>query len=199
MKKNRREIPSEFTCRKFEAGSAIFGFNEDATLVSYTLKKNRRVVVLSSEHNQSTVNTKTGKPDIILAYNHGKGGVDHLNQMCAAYTTRKRTERWPKCVFQHMVDVSAFNAFVLWREATGRQKTRRREFLKMLGAQLCGSGLDESGNILQLAVAVAPTPTSAPSTRLRCRNCKLNKTTQRCKMCANPLCINCSSYVCPDC
>ena len=82
-----------------------------------------------------------------MTYNSGKGGVDHLDQMCAAYTTRKRTNRWPKCVFQHMIDVSAYNAFILWKTATGNTASGRRQFLKMLGAELCGGELDAAGNI----------------------------------------------------
>jgi hypothetical protein len=48
VRKNRRELPPEFTAKKSEAGSSIFGFNADATLVSYAPKKNKRVVLVSS-------------------------------------------------------------------------------------------------------------------------------------------------------
>lgn len=197
MRKNRREIPEEFTASKSVAGSSLFGFNKDATLVSYSPKKNRRVVLISSEHSRPSIHAGSGKPDIILAYNQGKGGVDHLDQMCSAYTSRKRTSRWPKCVFQHMVDVSAFNAFVLWREATGNKKTKRRQFLKVLGAELCGSTVDEKGNIPLTETQVAPKAITGD--RLGCRKCESNKTIQRCQKCQNPLCITCASYNCHDC
>jgi len=105
IRKNRRELSKEFTAKKSEAGSSMFGFNEDATLVSYAPKKNKRVILISSEHVQGDIDAGTRKPDIILAYNKSKGGVDHLDQMCGAYTTRKRTTRWPKCVFQHMIGI----------------------------------------------------------------------------------------------
>ena len=117
MRQNRREIPKEFTDGKVEAGSSMFGYTKDATLVSYSPKKHRRVVLLSTEHSGPSVDLDTGKPEIVLKYNRGKGGVDHLDQMCGTYTSRKRTTRWPKCVFQHMLDVTAYNAFVLWGEA----------------------------------------------------------------------------------
>jgi len=123
-----------------------------------------------------------------------------LDQMCAAYTTRKHALRWPKCVFQHMVDVTAFKAFILWCEVMGRPNAKRRQFLKMLGAELCGSGVDEHGNIelkeAESSVALRPSVTGS---RQRCRQCRSNKTVQRCKKCGNPLCINCASYICPNC
>jgi hypothetical protein len=132
-----------------------------------------------------------------MTYNQGKGGVDHLDKMCGAYTTRKRTNRWPKVVFQHMIDVTAYNTFVLWCEMTGSMRTNRRQFLKMLGAELCGGELDKTGNIKLLTQPVAMAAT--PGGRLRCRQCIANKTVQRCKQCATPLCINCASYTCQNC
>ena len=201
MRKNRRELPREFTQVPRVAGSAVFGFNEHATLVSYTPKKNKTVVLLSSEHTQADVDQRTGKPDIILAYNGAKGGVDHLDQMCAAYTTRKRTTRWPKCVFQHMIDVSSYNAFILWLQATGKATANRRQFLKMLGCELCGGELDASGNIMakkKTGLSTAVT-LSTSGVRRRCRQCTSNKTVQCCKTCTKPLCIQCATYTCPDC
>ena len=196
MRMNHREIPSEFSERRSAAGSSLFGFTEDATMVSYSAKQNRRVVLISSEHTRGDIDPHTEKPEIILTYNHAKGGVDHLDQMCGAYTTRKRTQRWPKLVFQHMIDVSAYNAFVIWREITGRVHAKRREFLKMLGSQLCGSNLDEDGDIPLIPPSE---PTCAfPPGRLRCRWCQ-NKTIQRCSSCGKPLCINCASFNCQNC
>jgi len=54
------------------------------TLVSYAPKKNTRVILISSEHLQGDIDAETSKPDIIMAYNKNKGGVDH--QMYGAYT-----------------------------------------------------------------------------------------------------------------
>jgi len=198
VRKNRRELPKEFTVKKSKAGSSMFGFNVDTTLVSYVPKKNKRVILVSSEHLQGDIDAETSKPDIIMAYSKSKGGVDHLDQMCGAYTTRKRTTRWPKCVFQHKIDVTAYNSFVLWCEKTGSVRANRRQFVKMLGAELCGRELDESGNIKLTQIQIQPVPISFGG-RLRCRQCISNKTVQRCKKCGKPLCINCALYNCSNC
>jgi len=195
IRKNRREIPPEFTAKKSEAGSCIFGFNAYATLVSYAPKKNKRVVLISSEHCEGQTHAQTGKPEIITTYNQGKGGVDHLDKMCSEYTSRKRTLRWPKIVFQHMLDVTAYNSFILWCEVTGSVHVNRRQFIKMLGAELCNGELDEKGDIKLFPDTVA----AMPGKRMRCRQCIANKTVQRCKQCAAPLCINCASYNCQNC
>jgi len=41
-----------------------------------------------------------------------------------------------------MGDVSAYNAYILWRHATNNENVKRRQLLKMLGAELCGGGID---------------------------------------------------------
>ena len=200
VRKNRRELPSDFVSKESDAGSSLFGFTEEATLVSYAPKKNKRVVLLSSEHTQKDAREETGNPEIIHVYNSGKGGVDHLDQVCAAYTSRKRTSRWPKCVFQHMIDVTAYNAFLLWREVTGERRLRRRQFLKMLGAELCGGGVDNTGNIAMVPRAGPNAPPQyQPGSRQRCRICKNKITVQRCNICELPLCIACAAHKCPTC
>jgi ribosomal protein L27 len=50
-----------------------------------------------------------------------------------------------------LIDVTAFNSFILWREVNGNQKSKRKQFLKRLGSELCGGEIDESGNILIIA------------------------------------------------
>jgi len=163
-------------------------------------KTNKSVVLLSSEQRGSEVDKK---PEIVLDYNKAKGGVDHLEQMCTMYTTRKQTLRWPKCVFQHMVDVSAYNAFILWLDVTERKNIKRRQFLKMLEAELCicGREIDKDRNIKLIQTQSAPTCHSSAKSgkRLLCRRCISNKTVWRCNKCFNPLCINCVNNQCYNC
>ncbi|KAM3924560.1 piggyBac transposable element-derived protein 4-like [Leptodactylus fuscus] len=54
--------------------------------------------------------------DIILDYNATKGAVDTLDQVISTYTCKRKTNRWPMILFYNILDVSAYNAFVLWRE-----------------------------------------------------------------------------------
>lgn len=51
MRKNKAEIPKEFLPDKTQqAGSVLFGFQKDMTLVSFVPKKNKAVILLSSMH-----------------------------------------------------------------------------------------------------------------------------------------------------
>ncbi|CAK6979462.1 piggyBac transposable element-derived protein 4-like, partial [Scomber scombrus] len=55
----------------------------------------------------------------------------------STYYCQRKTARWPMVVFFKMLDVSAYNAFVLWMEDNPRWKQgkyfKRRLFLEDLG------------------------------------------------------------------
>ncbi|KRZ41382.1 hypothetical protein T4C_6009, partial [Trichinella pseudospiralis] len=66
-------------------------------------------------HNDNQVSDGKGsKPDIILHYNNTKGGVDNLDKMASTYSCQRMTARWPLVIFYNIIDVSAYNAYVLW-------------------------------------------------------------------------------------
>ena len=53
---------------------------------------------------------------MILDCNASKGAVDTLDQLIGTYTCKRKTNRWPMIIFYNIIDTSAYNAFVLWRE-----------------------------------------------------------------------------------
>ncbi|KRY04939.1 PiggyBac transposable element-derived protein 4, partial [Trichinella patagoniensis] len=98
-------------------------------------------MVLSNMHNDNQVcDGKGSKPDIILHYNNTKSGVDNLDKMASTYSCQGMTVRWPLVIFYNIIDVSAYNAYVLWTEKhpawnVGRLH-KRRLFLEELGKAL---------------------------------------------------------------
>lgn len=54
------------------------------------------------------------KPAIILDYNHNKRSVDNLDKVIGTYSRRRMTSRWPLVIFHNIINVSSYNAFVLW-------------------------------------------------------------------------------------
>ena len=62
LKKNKREIPAEFLPNKQKPiSSSMCGFQKHATLVSFTPKKNKSVVLLSTMHRDAKVDVETKK------------------------------------------------------------------------------------------------------------------------------------------
>ncbi|KRZ81405.1 PiggyBac transposable element-derived protein 4, partial [Trichinella sp. T8] len=121
--------------------SSTFAFSENCTIISYLPKKNKNVLVLSTMHNVNQVcDGKGSKPDIILHYNNTEGGVDNLDKMTSTYSCQGMTVRWPLVIFYNIIDVYAYNAYVLWTEKhpawnVGRLH-KRRLFVEELGKTL---------------------------------------------------------------
>lgn len=102
IKKNKRELPIEFTNTRNRAQySSMFGFQDNNTIVSYIPKKYKNVILVSTLHHDDSIDASTGekcKPEIITFYNHTKGGVDKLDQLSATYDVARNT-RWPMVIF----------------------------------------------------------------------------------------------------
>ena len=122
--------------------SSEFLFTANATLVSYLPKKGRNVLLMSTLHRGEgrLSDRQDQKPQIILDYNATKGGVDNLDKVVACYSCQRRTNRWPLVIFYNILDVSAYNSFVIWSELNPRWKQgesqRRQHYLIELGKAL---------------------------------------------------------------
>ncbi|XP_046905958.1 piggyBac transposable element-derived protein 4-like [Hypomesus transpacificus] len=143
VRKNRTELPSELltTTNRRRVLSSQFAFTPTTTLVSYLAKKNKNILLISTRHTNDEISDRNnGKPPIVLDYNRNKGGVDNLDKVIAAYSCKRKTARWPLVIFSNIVDVSSYNAFVIWREVNPnwmpRKRNKRRFFLKQLGRAL---------------------------------------------------------------
>ncbi|XP_070710531.1 piggyBac transposable element-derived protein 4-like [Pempheris klunzingeri] len=142
LRSNKPELPPQLLNIKHrEVLSSVFGFSHNKTAVSYVPKKGKNVLLLSTRHREPEVQESgKKKPQIILDYNKCKGAVDHLDQVCGTYSCRRQTRRWPMSLFYHMLDVSCYNAYVLftavdpsWNSA---KNYRRRLFLEQVGRAL---------------------------------------------------------------
>ncbi|KAG6465263.1 hypothetical protein O3G_MSEX015034 [Manduca sexta] len=139
LRKNKREIPPPFLPNKSKSAlSSQFAFDREKTLVSFTPKVNK-VILLSTMHNKEEINPVTQKPVIIDDYNATKGGVDTFDKMIHNYTTARSTRRWPLRFFFGMLDQAGVNSMILYVETkhpnipANKFKSR---FLKKLALQL---------------------------------------------------------------
>ncbi|KAM4036366.1 LOW QUALITY PROTEIN: piggyBac transposable element-derived protein 4-like [Anomaloglossus baeobatrachus] len=128
--------------------SSMFYFTKDTTVVSYVPKKFKQGILMSTMHHDSKISNRDDrKPDIILEYNATKGAVDTLDQLIGTYTCKRKTNRWPMVIFYNMLDVSAYNAFVLWKEIDPNWNKnilyKRRLFLEELGKSLVSPYIEE--------------------------------------------------------
>lgn len=170
----RREVPTNLRrSRGQELHSSDFVYTPiagigHATLVRYVPKRNKNVLLLSTQHQGPDVSNVPGhnrKPEIILHYNRTKGGVDTTDQMVAHFTCQRGTRRWPIKVLMFILDVGALNAYRIW---IGAQPDwfpdpvrRRRKFIfeltdalirPLIQRRLAEPGLKSCVNLLSILI-----------------------------------------------
>lgn len=129
---------------------------------------------MSTFHKDAAVSSRSDKkPTIILDYNKNKGGVDNLDKLTATYTCQRMTRRWPMAVFSNILDVSAYNAFVLWTHIhpgwNTKKNNKRRIFLEELGSSLVKAHIEQRKRVSRDPIAAAvirqmQSSSSTPST-----------------------------------
>ena len=92
----KREVPECMKAAKSrEPKSSTYSFDEQLTMTSYVLKRNKAVMLLSSMHHDVSIieDEAQKRPKIIHFYNKTKIGVDLVDQMAQTYTCRRATRR----------------------------------------------------------------------------------------------------------
>ena len=214
MRQIRKEVPKIMLPSKLrEVNSSLFLFSRDAVMVSYVPRKNKSVVLLSSQHNTQAVSTEEhAKPDIILDYNKSKGAVDSADKMLKEFSCHRISKRWPFVLLTHIINVCALNAYVLYQRKFPNSRLSRLNFLKELGSELVKPAIKTRANpprtgiplSVQAAMAsvigplpqqvLLPVPShSGKGKRNRCSFCPRTKDTKYSAKCAL-----CSAYICTE-
>jgi len=204
LRKNKKEIPADFQPHKNKAiNSSFFGFQKEIMITSYTPKKNKAVILLSTMHNDTSVNSETKKPEVIHFYNSTKGGVDTVDQMCGNYSVSRRTRRWPLSIFFQLLNIAGINANILYNNTQIEKKHKnRRSFLKSLSMNLMNNHLSERSQMANLPtdikhflskyetkeVDVQEPPTKIRSRCYLCGRAKNRVTTIKCSSCQKFTC-----------
>ncbi|KAJ8968052.1 hypothetical protein NQ314_002490 [Rhamnusium bicolor] len=89
-------------------------------------------------HHDDSIDSQTGKLEIIMMYNSTKGGVDVVIKLCATHNTAQSTRRWLKVIFytSSVLNVAAINAFVVYVGNNSSSNIRRSQFLEELALSL---------------------------------------------------------------
>jgi len=221
VRKNKQQLPAEFISVKGKKQfSSTFAFSNGKTLVSYIPKPNKNVLLLSSLHDDNSIDPGSGeqmKPEIITFYNSTKGGVDTADQLCANYSVSRKVKRWPMVIFFSMLNVSGINSQVIYL-GNNQKSLRRRIFLKTLAHELM------LGELTRRSVKTVGMPTSlqnrlkryrpvedlkenadpAPRKRRRCETCTTETGLRRlsnyqCIKCQNAICLAHANMICGKC
>ncbi len=196
VRANRRELPP--ITDKLALHKSRFFQSGQVNLVCYQGKKNKSVFVMSTMHRGNACQQEGKmKPESVTCYNKMKCGVDLMDSMCKAMTTKSGSRRWPFSVFCNLLDITAINAWIIFKKKTGAIITRR-DFLFLLGEQLVAEKRHITSS-LRLPPAIE---TDSLENRVECRlriNCTKNRTLNLCNKCRLPVCGQCQAKLCIKC
>lgn len=224
LKKNKKEIPSEFLPSKNrQLYSALFGFSKDITLLSYVPKKSRAVILSSSMHHDKNINLESEKllPEMIDFYNQTKGGGDVVDQLCSNYNVSRVTNRWPVAILFALLNIAKVNSLVIYNiKKTEQQRVTTRKFLKEMAKELTLEQIKRRASYKNLSlelkskiqsalprtsdeVPLASTSTMPSTSKRRiCSRCppkRKKKASEICTKCKNVICKDHRLSVCEQC
>jgi hypothetical protein len=142
------------------------------------------------------------KPAIVADYNRHMGYVDKADRMANSYTASRRTWKWTKKLFFHLLDLAILNSYILF-SSCGEKKISHRDFRLTLIREM----LARAGHEPRSSMPVGrPAPPSTNIGRLDTRHNKhwpgRNPTKRRCRVCSARgvmfKCVKCDVALCVD-
>lgn len=224
IRKNKPYFPDEFTnplYKRRPPGSSMFLFSEKITAVSYKPNNKKKVVCLiSTMHSDDSINSKSGKPEIILNYNDAKGSVDTFDQLCQNMNCGRKTRRWPMCFFYNLINMALHNAYVIYvhnhyKNNKEIKALSRFDFCMQLADELSSSWMhlrlsQQIPRSLKLTISkclkidseIVPEKNTIFGQRRICFQCPYKKrrmTKSICSSCRNSICGEHQIKVCTQC
>lgn len=135
---NRENMPKELATIKLRKSEAISRSCKGILAVKWKDKKD--IYLLSSKHKKMKMinvekkrwksNITVTKPNIVLEYNNGMGGVDHQDSHLSYFSLMRKYIKSYKKIFLCLMDIALFNAYVLFLKATNIPKSKTYTFSK---------------------------------------------------------------------
>lgn len=217
LRSNRRGNPKVVVNKRLRKGDHIW--KRQGKIYVSKWKDKRDVLCLTTAHHPTLAEARNRynqirrKPVEIIEYNKFMSGIDRSDQMISYYSCPRKTIYWYKKVIFHLLDITVWNSYFLYRKVTQNTKIKRYiQYREALIRSLLGidNNLKDGRFLVKLNPIHQPTgprpqsATRAPSQHfqeliprpdnysrkfyyLRCKQCskekKRTETHWRCKTC----------------
>ncbi|XP_028173396.1 piggyBac transposable element-derived protein 4-like [Ostrinia furnacalis] len=132
LRKNREGNPVDLSTVTLKKGEYKSVFLNNVHIGKWRDK--RYVLYISTEHDNEMmeVTNKRGqvllKPSAIVHYDNFMSGVDLQDQMLSYYPCERKTMRWYKKLFIHVLQMSVANAYYLYNKFSTKQRLNLYDF-----------------------------------------------------------------------
>ncbi|GFU54698.1 piggyBac transposable element-derived protein 4 [Trichonephila clavipes] len=202
MRPKRKNYPKKLACPKMKKGDLSVKFGCGMTAMCWKDKK--EVFMLSNMHDpdmstSTLCNDRCEKPGLLTSYNTNMGFVDLSDRMANSYTFGRKTLKWTKKLFFHLLDLTVLNAFILYKIKTGNNICHKIFRLNLIRQLLQNENIE--------TIITSPERNArnnrpenkhwpeCKKVQRRCAMCKSKGMTRRtsvsCKLCNVGLCVNC--------
>lgn len=197
LRENRKGNPKALFKTKLRKGEAVFKRKGPVLVTCWKDKRCVRMISTGHKHSMVEVQTRRGnklKPQCVIDYNKNMSGIDRSDQMMAYYSSPRKTIRWYRKIFFHLIDISIWNAYYLYRK-TKDDKCRLLSFRENIITSLIGgdSVIDwkepaqNTNAMVQHYLEPIPNTETNKNVMRRCKNCTKNSIRKQ------------SRYLCPLC
>jgi hypothetical protein len=122
------------------------------------------------------------KPAIVVDYSRHMGHVDNADRMANSYMASRRTWKWTKKLFFHLLDLAIVNSYILLSSCGGKKISHRDFHLTVIREMLALSGYEAQSSM----PVGRPAPAATNNSRLDTRH---NKHWPRCSLKQRRCCV----------
>eukprot|EP00063_Salmo_salar_P066961 XP_014041796.1 PREDICTED: piggyBac transposable element-derived protein 4-like [Salmo salar] len=203
--------------KKLSKGEVEFQTNGEIMAVKWHDK--RHVHVLSTVHTSTMSDTGkldyvTGErkimPDCVLEYNKKMGAVDKVEMQNTFVECARKSLKWYRKLFFHLIDIALFNGHVVHRQVTGQVISYQQYRVNLIRQILenhhtprrpSTGGRPPSDNPLRLTGRHFPsdvpqTTLQGKSTRRHCKVCQTSTRRQKRRKMTKYMCEPCNTALC---
>ena len=213
VRKDRKNMPTLKEDKAMKRGEIDFHFSDDVTalkwydnkavtLISTNIPSSKNVTVVQRRQKKQSAKIAVPCPEIVKKYNSGMGGVDLMDQRCAAYHLDRKSSGGPYYLrlFFDLMDIACVNAHVVYKTLDSKEMDlldfKQTVSRGMIGDYNCRIRNPMSHHVSRRSIAPAGIPlhfAEIETVRGKCRYCydegKENKTFIKCNTCGQYLCL----------
>lgn len=151
LRTDRKYLPNEVKSAKLKKGETIHRYAEEVLVAKWRDKRNVLYMSTEFENTMGISKNKRGelreKPLPIIKYNAHMKGVDRSDQMLSYYPCERKTVRWYKKVFVHVLQVAMVNAWSLYKLAYVDKKITLYDYRHIVIKSLLPAAIESPASI----------------------------------------------------